>query len=70
MTCQPTEKQTTISLRRFDLCSRANAHRVASRLFEHKGRPVAIIRTNHPLQPFHVTDEENHGGNVEVELRA
>lgn len=59
-----------ISLRRLELCSRENAHRVANRLFEHKRRPVAVIRTDNPMKPFHVTDEDTHGDYVEVELRA
>jgi hypothetical protein len=70
MSSQPLHEPPNISLRRLELCSRENAHRVANRLFEHKRRPVSVIRTGNPMKPFHVTDEETHGDHVEVELRA
>ncbi len=65
-----TSAEPQLSPRRLELCSRENARRVASRLFEHKRRPVAVIRTGDPLKPFHVTDEGPGGGHIEVELRA
>lgn len=69
MTRHPLTKS-TFSPRRGELCSRENAHRVAERLFEHKHRPVAVIRTGDPIKPFHVTDEDAFDAHVEVELRA
>ena len=69
MTCHPLT-ETTFSPRRGELCSRENAHRVAERLFEHKHRPVAVIRTGDLIKPFHVTDEDAFAVHVEVELRA
>ncbi len=69
MTCHP-HTGTTFSPRRGQLCSRENARRVAARMFEHKRRPVAVIRTGDPMKPFHVTDEEELNAHVEVELRA
>lgn len=69
MTCHPLT-ETTFSPRRVELCSRENAHRVAERLFEHKHRPVAVIRTGDPIKPFHVTVEDAFDVHVEVELRA
>ena len=70
MSDQTLHEEPVISLRRLELCSRENAHRVANRLFELKRRPVAVIRTGNPMKPFHVTDEETNGDHVEVELRA
>ncbi len=69
MTCHPLT-ETTFSPRRGELCSRENAHRVAGRLFDHKHRPVAVIRTGDPIKPFHVADEDAFDVHVEVELRA
>jgi hypothetical protein len=69
MTCHPLT-ETTFSPRRGELCSGENAHRVAERLFEHKHRPIAVIRTGDPIKPFHVTDEDAFAVHVEVELRA
>lgn len=70
MSNQTLHETPVISVRRLELCSRENAHRVANRLFEHKRRPVAVIRTGNPMKPFHVTDEQTYGDHVEVELRA
>lgn len=70
MNSQTFNEPPIVSLRRLELCSRENAHRVANRLFEHKQRPVAVIRTDNPMKPFHVTDEATYGDHVEVELRA
>jgi hypothetical protein len=51
------------------LCNRANAERVAARLFDASGRNVAIVRTTNPLQPFRVLPScEAEGEQVEVEL--
>lgn len=36
------------------LCNRANAERVAARLFEATQAHVAVVRTTNPLQPFRV----------------
>ena len=69
MTCHPLT-ETTFSPRRGELCSRENAHRVAERLFEHKHRQGAVIRTGDPIKPFPVTDEDAFDVHVEVELRA
>lgn len=70
MSNQTLHEEPVISLRRLELCSRENAHRVANRLFELKRRPVAVIRTGNPMKPFHVTDETTQTDHVEVELRA
>ena len=70
MDSEPFDDPSIVSLRRLQLCSRENAHRVANRLFEHKRRPVGVIRTDNPMKPFHVTDEATYGYHVEVELRA
>jgi hypothetical protein len=51
------------------LCNRANAQRVATRLFEATRRNVAIVRTGNPLQPFRVVpSSEVRGEPVEVEM--
>lgn len=69
MSCHPFTDD-DLSPRRQELCSRENARRVASRLFDAKRRLVAVIRTGDPMKPFHVTDEVAGGAHIEVELRA
>lgn len=65
---------TKISARRLELCSRENAHRVAGRLFDEKRRPVAVVRTGHPIKPFHVSEDRDEkssdNDHVEMEIRA
>ena len=52
------------------LCSRENAHRVASRAFETSRRAVKVVRTGEPLQPFRVAPlEDVVSGDVELEIR-
>lgn len=59
---------THLSPKRYLLCSRENAHRVASRLFDaHAGR-VSIVRTGDPLQPFCVSTSPSLDAHVEVEI--
>lgn len=65
----PSSFEKSLSRRRQELCSREHAQRIADRLFDHKRRPVAVIRTGNPLKPFHVTDENPADGVVEVEVR-
>jgi len=51
------------------LCNRANAERVAARLFEASCRNVAVVRTSNPLQPFRVVPSSDvQGEPVEVEM--
>jgi hypothetical protein len=51
------------------LCNRANAERVATRLFEATRRNVAIVRTSNPLQPFRVVPSSDvQGETVELEM--
>lgn len=57
-----------LSPKRYLLCSRENAQRVASRLFDaHPGR-ISIIRTGDPLQPFHVSTAPSRDAYVEIEI--
>jgi hypothetical protein len=64
--CQPPPKA---SATRDRLCNRANAERVAAKLFDASGRNVAIVRTTNPLQPFRVlVSSDADGAQVEIEL--
>lgn len=60
---------TSISPKRWRLCSRANAQAVAARMFDAGARHVSIVRTAEPLQPFRVVPFIVDGPTVEVELR-
>lgn len=57
-----------LSPKRYLLCSRENAQRVASRLFDAQPGRVSIIRTGDPLQPFHVSTAPSRDAYVEVEI--
>lgn len=59
---------TYLSPKRFLLCSRENAHRVASRLFDAQSGRVSIVRTGDPLQPFCVSTSPSRDAKVEVEI--
>ena len=50
------------------LCSRENAHRVASRLFDERPGRISIVRTTNPMQPFRVCAFPAYGERVEVEM--
>ena len=55
--------------RRARLCNREHAGRVAERLCQSTLRPVAVVRTGSPLQPFRVTDQPESGeGEIEMEV--
>lgn len=58
-----------LSPRRLDLCSRLNAQRVAARLNDALGTPIAVIRTGNPIQPFRVADRFGSDAIVELEVR-
>ena len=45
----------TLSPKRQLLCSRENAVRVATRIFDQSPGKVSILRTADPLQPFRVS---------------
>jgi hypothetical protein len=55
-----------LSPKRRLLCSRDNAHRVASRISCRHLGCVSVIRTCDPLQPFRVTTAPARGDNVEL----
>ncbi|PBN42967.1 hypothetical protein [Sphingobium sp. D43FB] len=57
-----------LSSKRYILCSRENAHRVASRLFDAQSGRVSIVRTGNPLQPFCVSTSPSRDAHVEVEI--
>jgi len=57
-----------LSPKRHLLCSRENAHRVASRLFDARPGRVSIVRTDNPLQPFFVSRSPARDAHVEVEI--
>ncbi|MAM37069.1 MAG: hypothetical protein U9R64_17475 [Pseudomonadota bacterium] len=57
-----------LSPKRLLLCSRENANRVASRLFEECPGRVSIVRTANPIQPFRVCTSPTWGERVEVEM--
>ncbi len=57
-----------LSPKRLLLCSRENANRVASRLFDAQSGRISIVRTCNPLQPFRVCTAPSLGDHVEVEM--
>jgi hypothetical protein len=57
-----------LSPKRYLLCSRENANRVASRLFDTRMGHVSIVRTTNPLQPFRVLKTPSRDDQVEVEI--
>lgn len=57
-----------LSPKRLLLCSRENANRVASRLFDERPGRVSIVRTTNPIQPFRVCTSPAQGERVEVEM--
>ncbi len=59
---------THFSPKRYLLCSRENAHRVASQLFDAQSGRVSIVRTGNPLQPFCVSTSPSRDAHVEVEI--
>lgn len=59
---------TGLSPKRLLLCSRENANRVASRLFDERPGRVSIMRTTNPIQPFRVCTWPACGERVEVEM--
>ena len=59
-----------LSPKRLLLCSRENAQRVATRLFDLQPGRVSIVRTGNPLQPFRVCTMPCRGERVEVEMVA
>jgi hypothetical protein len=59
---------TYLSPKRSLLCSRENATRVASRLFDVNLDRVSIVRTGNPMQPFCVSTSPSPDALVVVEI--
>lgn len=57
-----------LSPKRLLLCSRENANRVASKLFDECPARISIVRTTNPLQPFRVCTLPAIDERVEVEM--
>lgn len=57
-----------ISAKRRELCSRENAVRVATRLFDAQRKPVSIIRTGNPFQPYRISTAPTLQDDVELEM--
>jgi hypothetical protein len=57
-----------ISAKRRILCSRDNALRVATRMFDDLARPVSVIRTGNPLQPYRVSTAPTRHEHVELAM--
>ncbi|RSU72119.1 hypothetical protein BRX37_20130 [Sphingomonas sp. S-NIH.Pt3_0716] len=57
-----------LSPKRLLLCSRENADRVASRLFDERPGRVSIVLTGNPLQPFRVSTSPAFDDHVVVEM--
>ena len=58
----------TISPKRRLLCSRENALRLAARFFDIEMKPVSVIRTGNPFQPYRVSLAPSHGDHVELQM--
>lgn len=61
---------TLLSPLRLALCSRENAQRVAARLFDASERPIAVVRTMNPAQPFLVARVGEEAHPVIMEIRS
>src|SRR3546814_10656587 len=59
-----------LSPKRQLLCSRENALRVASRIFDHSQGKVSILRTTDPLQPFRISTDPASSGLIVLEMVA
>ncbi len=57
-----------ISSKRSILCSRENALRVATRMFDDRRKPISVIRTGNPFQPYRVSIAPTRHEHVELEL--
>lgn len=58
-----------LSPRRWQLCGRTNADRLAQRLCEVEEAGFAVVRTTCPLQPYKVVpSEEGNPADVELEV--
>lgn len=57
-----------LSPKRRQLCSRENASRVASRLFDQRPGRIAVVRTGDPLQPYRICFRPALGDEVELEM--
>ncbi len=66
----PLAEPANLSPKRYDLCSRTHAQRLAGRLMDQLGRPMAVIHTGNPLQPFRVGKCDGAEGRVVVEVRS
>ena len=62
-----TDPPMPFSLKRYRLCSRAHAARIAWRLCDQHAQPVHVVRTGDCLQPYRVTTETPRAGEA-VEL--
>ncbi len=61
-------KDEPISPKRRALCSRENAERIASRIFDQGFCPVSVIRTGDALQPFRVSTAPSQDDHVELQM--
>ena len=57
-----------LSPKRRQLCSRENASRVASRLFDLRPGRIAVVKTGDPLQPFRVCLTPSASDEVALEM--
>lgn len=57
-----------LSPKRGALCSRENAERIASRVFDQGFCPVSVIRTGDALQPFRVSTAPSRGDDVALQM--
>ena len=66
----PLAEPANLSPKRYDLCSRTHAQRLAARLMDQLGRPMAVIHTGNPVQPFRVGNCDGAEGRVVIEVRS
>lgn len=59
----------SLSRKRLDLCSRTHAQRIAGRLLHALGKPMAVIPTGNPLQPFRVSEAGEGADSAIIEVR-
>lgn len=59
-----------LSPKRYQLCSREHAVRVASRIFDRDPKRLSIVSTGEPLQPFRVSQDPASDEQVVAEMVA
>jgi|GEM_PF-889043 len=58
----------TFDQRRWSLCGRPNAERIALQMCEETGKDYSVVRTGCSLQPYKVVESASHPDPCDTEL--